>query len=41
MVSISEQPAGGRAVDARMRLRGVAILLLSSAVFAFSNALAK
>lgn len=41
VVPISEHPAGGTAVDARMRLRGVAILLLSTAVFAFSNALAK
>jgi drug/metabolite transporter (DMT)-like permease len=41
MVASTEQPAGGTAVDARMRLRGVAILLLSSAIFAFSNAIAK
>lgn len=41
MVTISEHPAGGTAVEARMRLRGVAVLLLSSAVFAFSNAIAK
>ncbi len=41
MVTISEHPAGSTAVDARMRLRGVAVLLLSTAVFACSNALAK
>ena len=37
----SELPAAGAATHARLRLHGIAILLLSTLVFAFSNTLAK
>ena len=41
MVPNSEPRVANAAPDARMRLRGVAVLLLSTAIFAFSNAIAK
>ena len=41
MVPNSEPRVANAAPDAGMRLRGVAVLLLSTAIFAFSNAIAK